>query len=187
MPAAPHTDPELMLRVQVGDTGAFRALYDRHSAAAFGLALAMTRNRRLAEDAVQEAFLTVWRARASYDPERGSVGGWILTIARSRALDTLRRARRSERAWEPLDDHDVADDALEAPDEHASRGEERRAVRAAFAHLPADQATALGLAYFAGLTQAEIAQRLELPLGTVKGRIRLGLARLAGELSAAPV
>jgi RNA polymerase sigma-70 factor, ECF subfamily len=175
-----------MRRVQAGDAGAFGVLYDRHVTAAFGLALAITRSRRLAEEVVQEAFLTLWRARASYDPARGSPGGWLLTITRNRSLDALRRARRAERHSEPLGDHDLVDPAGETLDEHASRREQRRAVRAAFARLPVEQATAIALAYVAGLTQAEIAQRLGLPLGTVKGRIRLGLHRMSSELSAAP-
>jgi RNA polymerase sigma-70 factor (ECF subfamily) len=183
--APPRTDAELMCRIQSGDTRAFRALYDRHAGSAFGLALAITRNRRHAEDAVQEAFLTLWRARADYEPSRGSAGGWLLTITRTRALDALRRARRAERPCEPLDGHDVADPRAETL-EHVSRTEQRRQVRTALAQLPREQATALGLAYYAGLTQQEIAQRLGLPLGTVKGRIRLGLRRLSTELTAAP-
>ena len=178
------TDADLMLRVQDGDEAAFRLLYERRVSAAFGVALAVTRSRRLAEDAVQDAFLTVWRLRASYEAARGSVAGWLLTITRSRALDALRRTSR-HRAWEPLDDHDVADPDVDAVELNAERGEAHLAIRAAFTALSSEQATALALAYYGDLTHAEIAQYLGLPLGTVKGRIRLGLRRLSVELAPA--
>jgi RNA polymerase sigma-70 factor (ECF subfamily) len=180
------SDAALMRRVQHDDTDAFRVLYERNARSAYGAALAITRSPRLAEDTVQEAFLTLWRRRASYAPERGSVGGWLLTIVRSRALDALRRTVRRDRPWEPLDDHDVADAALEDAGEQAVRREERRVVRAALTQLPVEQVTVLGLAYYAGLSQSEIAQHLDVPLGTVKGRIRLGLRRLSAELTPVP-
>jgi RNA polymerase sigma-70 factor (ECF subfamily) len=182
----PHpllSDAELMRRVQSGDAEAFRALYGRHAAPGYRAALAMTHSRRVAEDVVQEAFLTVWRSRAAYDPERGSVGGWLLTIVRSRALDAMRRTLRRDRPWEQLSEHDIADPRAEGLDERAARKEIGHAVRAAVGRLPAEQATVLGLAYYAGLTQIEIAQHLGVPLGTVKGRIRLALRRLSTELT----
>jgi RNA polymerase sigma-70 factor (ECF subfamily) len=152
----------------------------------FAVALAITRNQRLAEDVVQDAFLTMWRSRAAYASARGSVPGWLLTITRSRALDALRRVSRRERQWEPLDDHDVADPLAESPDVQAARGEDHRAIRAAFTALPSEQATALALAYYGDLSHAEIAAHLDVPLGTVKGRIRLGLRRLSTELALVP-
>jgi RNA polymerase sigma-70 factor (ECF subfamily) len=182
----PHpllSDAELMRRVQSGDAEAFRALYGRHAAPGYRAALAMTHSRRVAEDVVQEAFLTVWRSRAAYDPERGSVGGWLLTIVRSRALDAMRQTLRRDRPWEQLSEHDIADPRAEGLDERAARKEIGHAVRAAVGRLPAEQATVLGLAYYAGLTQIEIAQHLGVPLGTVKGRIRLALRRLSTELT----
>lgn len=183
MSALDHpTDADLMLRVQSGDDRAFRALYDRHSTTAYGLAVGITRTPRLAEEAVQDALLTVWRRRSSYSAERGSVASWVLMITRSRALDALRRVSRHDHPWEPLDDHEIADPLTESLDAQAARGEIHRAVRAAVRALPAEQATALALAYFGELSHAEIAARLGLPLGTVKGRIRLGLRRLSVEL-----
>jgi RNA polymerase sigma-70 factor (ECF subfamily) len=182
----PHpllSDAELMRRVQSGDAEAFRALYGRHAAPGYRAALGMTHSRRVAEDVVQEAFLTVWRSRAAYDPERGSVGGWLLTIVRSRALDAMRQTLRRDRPWEQLSEHDIADPRAEGLDERAARKEIGHAVRAAVGRLPAEQATVLGLAYYAGLTQIEIAQHLGVPLGTVKGRIRLALRRLSTELT----
>jgi RNA polymerase sigma-70 factor (ECF subfamily) len=177
------TDADLMARVQADDDEAFRLLYERHASAAFGVALAVTRTRRLAEEAVQDAFLTVWRSRAAYEAARGSVAAWLLTITRSRALDALRRVSRHDRPWEPLDDHDVADPRVESLDDQAARGEDHRAIRAAITALPSEQATALALAYYGDLSHAEIAAHLDLPLGTVKGRIRLGLRRLSAELA----
>jgi RNA polymerase sigma-70 factor (ECF subfamily) len=179
------TDADLMRRVQADDDEAFRLLYERHSPASYGVALAITRSRRLAEESVQDAFLTVWRSRGAYAAARGSVGGWLLTITRSRALDALRRVSRHDRAWEPLDDHEVPAPSVESPDVQAARGEDHREIRAAFTVLPSEQATALALAYFGDLTHAEIAAHLGLPLGTVKGRIRLGLRRLSAELAPA--
>ena len=183
MTAIDHlTDADLMLRVQAEDDVAFRALYDRHVSTAFGVALGITRTPRLAEETVQDAFLTVWRSRAAYVAARGSVAAWLLTITRSRALDALRRVSRHDRPWEPLDDHDLADPRDEALDDQAARGEDHRAIRAAITALPTEQATALALAYYGDLSHAEIAAHLDLPLGTVKGRIRLGLRRLSAEL-----
>jgi RNA polymerase sigma-70 factor (ECF subfamily) len=188
MSAIDHpTDSDLMRRVQAGDGDAFRTLYDRHAATAYGLALGITRTPRLAEEAVQDAFLTVWRSRSAFEAARGSLASWLLTITRSRALDALRRGKRHDRPWEPLDDHEIADPRAESLADQAARGEDHRAVRAAIGALPSDQATALALAYFGDLTHAEIAARLNLPLGTVKGRIRLGLRRLSAELAPAAI
>jgi RNA polymerase sigma-70 factor (ECF subfamily) len=180
------SDDALMRRVKHDDTDAFRVIYERNAASAYGAALAITRSSRLAEEAVQEAFLTLWRARASYSPKRGSVTGWLLTIVRSRALDAMRRAVRRERPWEPLDEHDVADAALVGADEQALRHEERRVVRAAITQLPVEQAIVVGLAYYAGLSQREIAAHLNVPLGTVKGRTRLAFRRLSTQLTPVP-
>jgi RNA polymerase sigma-70 factor (ECF subfamily) len=148
-----------------------------------GVAFTVTRNQRHAEDAVQEAFLAAWRARAGYAAERGNLSGWLLTIVRNRAVDAVRRAATSERPWDQLSDHELADARTEALDAVVVRNEAGRAVHAAFTLLPAEQATALRLAYFAGLSQTEIAQRLGVPLGTIKSRMRLGLRRLSTELA----
>jgi RNA polymerase sigma-70 factor (ECF subfamily) len=182
-PATRLTDAELMCRVQADDPEAFRLLYDRYARTAMGVALSITRNQRHAEDAVQEAFLAAWRARAGYAAGRGNVAGWLLTIVRNRAVDALRRAGTSERPWEQLSDHELADVRTEAPEALVVRNEDGRAVHAAFTILPAEQATALRLAYFSGLSQTEIAHQLDVPLGTIKSRMRLGLRRMAGELS----
>jgi RNA polymerase sigma-70 factor, ECF subfamily len=170
------TDAALMRRVQARDPRAFEALYDRHAARALGVAAAVTRNRERAEDAVQEAFASAWRNCASYRPERGSVQGWLLAIVRNRSIDAMRRA--SERTCEPIDSYDPPDAHLEAADDGVARRDEARALHAALKDLPQEQAATLGMAYFGGFTQKEIAARHGVPLGTVKGRMRLGLRRL---------
>ena len=167
------------------DLCAFSAIYDRHAAASHGLAYRMIRERAAAEDVVQEAFIALWRCRHDYRPERGSLRGWLLTITRNRAIDAMRRARHDTRT------ELVADRNQEAPertDEQALLHLEAADIRTALRTLPEPQRQAVELSYFAGLTQTEIAERLGIPLGTVKGRLRLALRKLATQLetSAAP-
>ena len=155
------------------------ALYDAYHRQALGLACRLLGSREEAEEVVQEAFLAAWRALGDYDPTRGSARTWFLTLVRHRAIDALRaRGRRPavplEGRAEVEDPHDVSAAAIA----HA----EGQAVRAALAALPAAQRQALELAYFGGLSHTEIAERLEAPMGTVKGRIRLGLDRLRAAL-----
>jgi RNA polymerase sigma-70 factor (ECF subfamily) len=178
-------DAACMRRVQAGDSDAFRALYDRHAGRALAVATGVMRNRTQAEDVVQEAFLAAWRFRAAYTPSRGSVASWLMTIVRNRALDALRRAAIREQPAHNLGELDTLAAGDEPLEEHAARHDERREVRVALRRLPLEQASALGLAYFGGLTQAEIAQQLDVPLGTVKSRVRLGLRRLSTELGLA--
>ena len=186
MPSLLCTDDNaLMRRVQAGDANAFRALYDRHAGRALALATGVMRNRTQAEDVVQEAFLAAWRFRAAYAPARGSVASWLMTIVRNRALDALRRNAIREQPAHDFGQLDTLPAGDEPLDDRAARDDQGRAVRVALRRLPLEQASALGLAYFGGLTQAEIAQRLDVPLGTVKSRVRLGLRRLAGELGLA--
>ena len=177
-------DAALMRRVQSADPDAFRLLYDRLAPAALGLAHAMTRDRRQAEDVVQEAFISAWRNCDRFDPQRGNVKSWLLAIVRHRAIDALRRRSTGERPWEQLEHNDHADPLVPDLAAEAVRWDEARAVRRALGTLPAEQAHVLTLAYFGDLSQSEIAERAALPLGTVKGRARAGLRRLAGELAA---
>jgi RNA polymerase sigma factor (sigma-70 family) len=168
------TDEELLDRVAGGDETALAELYDRFSRVTYGLAVRVLRDRALAEDAVQEAFLAVWRTAASFDARRGSASTWVLTLVHRRAVDLVRREER--RRADPLDDAPVA--SGEATDETAEVREQRRAVQAALAKLPTDQREALELAYYGGLSQSELAEKLGVPLGTVKSRMFAGLSKL---------
>ena len=149
-------------------------LYDRYSRVAYGLALRVVRDQVLAEDAVQEAFLTVWRTAAAFRVERAKPSTWILTLAHRRAVDVVRREQR-RRA-------DTLDETMEpsgaSVDEEAWLRLQRERVQAALRQLPDQQREALELAYYGGFTQSELAQRLGEPLGTIKSRMFTGLARL---------
>jgi RNA polymerase sigma-70 factor (ECF subfamily) len=165
-------DVELMRRVAARDRAAFAELYDRLAPRAFGLVLHLLRNQTDAEDVLQEAFLKVWDLAPRYDPARCPPDGWVLMIARSRALDKLRRRRQTaDECPEP-----AADDA---PGRELERRETAERIAAALAGL---QAEAVRLAFYGGLTHEQIAGRLGLPLGTVKTRIRLGMVRLRDRL-----
>ena len=174
----PDTDAALMRRVAAGDAQAFAAVYDRHAAAAFGLARRML-DPAAAEEVVRECFLALWRGSA-YRAERGSLRAFLLAVVRNRSIDVIRADGR--RAAAPPEDEAAA---VVGIDESVERREDARALRSALAVLPVPQREAIGLAYLGGLTQLEIATRLGVPVGTVKGRIRLGLRRLRTELEAA--
>jgi len=174
-----------MERVRDGDAGAFEVVFDRHGGVAFSLAYRMCGSRARAEDVVQEAFLSLWRSAERYDRARGSVRSWILSAVHNRAIDALRREVVKEA-------QDVHDDGLaerlparEGTELEVERRDDARRVRSALVELPADQRRVIELAYFGGFTHAEIAQMLELPPGTVKGRMRLGLTKLRLSLSGA--
>jgi len=178
-------EEDLMQLVRTGDARAFEVVYDRHASAGYSLAYRMVGSRGGAEDVLQEAFLSLWRSRGRYDPSRGSVRMWVLGVVRNRAIDALRRSTvRPHVAQGSSDEHVEAADRTTA---EAVRREDALAVRAALATLPADQGRALELAYFGGFTQTEIAQMLDTPVGTIKGRMRLGLRKLRDELGGAAV
>jgi RNA polymerase sigma factor (sigma-70 family) len=168
------SDEALIALVGRGDEGALGALYDRFGRVAFGLAVRIVRDRSLAEDAVQEAFLAVWRSAHSFSPARAKPSTWILTLVHRRAVDLVRKEER--RRADPIDD--VAHAAGEATDEEAALRSKRRAVQEALRRLPDDQREALELAYYGGLSQSELAERLGQPLGTIKSRMFTGLSRL---------
>jgi RNA polymerase sigma-70 factor (ECF subfamily) len=165
------------------DEVAFAELYDRYGRVAFGLALRVLRDETLAEDAVQEAFLAIWRGAARFLPERGKASTWILTLVHRRAVDLVRRENR--RRTEPLEEREEAAPQASAEDVAWLRLERER-VQAALQKLPDPQREAIELAYYGGYTQAELAERLGQPLGTIKSRMFAGLTRL-GELLDAPV
>jgi RNA polymerase sigma factor (sigma-70 family) len=173
-PLEQATDQELLGLVARSDDLALAELYDRYGGVAYGLALRILRDDGLAQDAVQDAFLAVWRSAAAFLPERAKPSTWILTLVHRRAVDLVRREQR--RRTEPLE-----------PEQHPSTGpsdEEaavrfyRRAVQDALGQLPADQRQAIELAYYGGLSQSEVAERLGQPLGTIKSRTFAGLSRL---------
>ena len=170
----PRTDEELLAAIARGDERALAELYDRFGRIAYGLALRVVRDPALAQDAVQDAFLAAWRTAAAFDARRGRAQTWLLTLVHRRAVDIVRREDR--RRGEQLEDAPIASGT--STDEEASVREQRRAVQAALAQLPADQREALELSYYGGLTQSELAERLGIPLGTVKSRVFAGLARL---------
>jgi RNA polymerase sigma-70 factor, ECF subfamily len=175
------TDGELLVRVAAGDDTALGALYDRYSGLAMGLAYKVLADRGQAEDVVQEAFLSVWRRAASFDAAKGSPRGWLMSIVHNASIDRRRGRFRRQQDEVDIDDHAwrLADDDVW---DDVSRRLDREQVRRALAEIPKEQRETLEMAYFGGLTQAEIAARTGDPLGTVKSRARLGLRRLEGLL-----
>jgi RNA polymerase sigma-70 factor (ECF subfamily) len=182
MAFAQLADEDLMQLVRRGDAAAFEAVYDRHSTAAFSLAYRMTGTRNTAEDVVQEAFLSLWRSGARYDRTRGSVRTWVLGIVHNRAIDALRRSMVHDRRRASDEGIEERFEARERTDVEAARRDEARDVRQALGTLPAEQCKVIELAYFGGFTHSEIASMLDTPIGTVKGRMRLGLEKLRHSL-----
>ena len=178
-------DEELMLLVQDADPRAFEVLYDRHGGAAFSLAYRMVGTRAAAEDIVQEAFLSIWRSRVRFQRERGSVRTWVLGIVHHRAIDALRRNLVHERRRASAEGMEERFEAKELTDVEAARREEAQTVRAALEDLPAEQSRVIELAYFGGFTHTQIAEILEQPVGTIKGRMRLGLEKMRRTLEGA--
>jgi len=176
-------DEEVMQLVQSGDPRAFELLYDRHGGAAFSLAYRMVGKRVTAEDITQEAFLSIWRSRLRYDQARGSVRTWVLGIVHNRAIDALRRYKVHDRRQEVLDGVEERHEAKERTDVEAARREEARNIRGALDTLPDEQRRTIELAYFGGFSHSQIAELLEEPIGTVKGRMRLGLDKMRRQLS----
>ncbi len=171
-------DEELMQLVHDGDVRAFEVIFDRHSSAAFSLAYRMCGRRATAEDIVQDAFLSLWRSGSGYDPRRGSVRSWVLSVVHNRAVDAMRRL--GAKAGLDVSDEGIAErlHAAETTDAEVERRDDARQVRTALDELPPDQRQVIELAYFGGFTHNQIAEMLDLPPGTVKGRMRLGLTKL---------
>jgi RNA polymerase sigma-70 factor (ECF subfamily) len=171
-------DEDLMELVAAGDARAFEVIFDRHSSAAFSLAYRMCGRQAMAEDIVQESFVSLWRAGDRYDRSRASVRSWVLGVVHNRAIDAFRRS--SVRDAKDVYDDEIAArmPARELTDAEALRRDEAAGVRSALAGLPQEQRQVIELAYFGGFTHAQIAEMLSLPAGTVKGRMRLGLSKL---------
>ena len=182
------SESALVSRLIAGDERALGELYDRHGGMAYSLACAIVPDSADAEEVVAEAFAQIWRTAATFDPARGNVIAWLTTIVRSRSLDMVRSQRRRARA---LDEAVAMSDESEAPGMSTGRSETDRGVelseaqvlvRQSLTTLPAAQRQVLELAYFGGLSQSEIAERLNEPLGTVKTRMRAGMEKLRQQL-----
>jgi RNA polymerase sigma-70 factor, ECF subfamily len=178
-------DEELMPLVGEKDPEAFEVFYDRHGGAAYSLAYRIVGDRTSAEDVTQEAFLSIWRSGARYDRARGSVRAWTLGIVRNRAIDALRR-QAAGRAPKLTFDDEAALEQRPSPDltdEQALQRDEAQRLRGALSELPGEQSKVIELAYFGGFSHSEIAEMLSMPLGTVKGRMRLGIEKIRMQLA----
>jgi RNA polymerase sigma-70 factor, ECF subfamily len=171
-------DEALIQRVEEADAAAFEVIFDRHAGAAFSLAYRMCGRRALAEDVVQETFLSLWRRGGRFEGARGSVRSWLLGAVRNKAIDSFRH--ETAKAGRDVNDDAGAEAiaARERTDREVERRDEAWRVRGALEQLPAEQRRVIELAYFGGFTHSEIADMLDLPAGTVKGRMRLGLTRM---------
>jgi RNA polymerase sigma-70 factor, ECF subfamily len=176
-------DEELVQLVRRQDPRAFEVVYERHAQVAFSLAYRMVGTRGTAEEVVQEAFLSVWRSGERYDHTRGSVRTWVLGIVHNRAIDALRRSTVHDRrraSDEGLEERFAAGDRT---DTEVARLDEAREIRSALETLPPEQSKVIELAYFGGFSHSEISSMLDTPLGTVKGRMRLGLEKMRAQLA----
>lgn len=177
-------DEELMPLIGERDPEAFEVFYDRHGGVAYSLAYRIVGEKAAAEDVTQEAFISIWRSGARFDRARGSVRSWMLSIVRNRAIDAL-RSRAGKAPKLAFDDDAVLEQrpSEELTDDEAMRRETAGEIRGALGELPGEQSKVIELAYFGGFSQSEISRMLGVPLGTVKGRMRLGLEKIRGELA----
>jgi RNA polymerase sigma-70 factor, ECF subfamily len=177
-------DEELMPLIGEKDPEAFEVFYDRHGGAAYSLAYRIVGEKAAAEDVTQEAFISIWKSGARFDRARGSVRSWMLSIVRNRAIDAL-RSRAGKAPKLTFDDDAVLEQrpSEQLTDDEAMRRETAGELRGALQELPGDQSKVIELAYFGGFSQSEISRMLGVPLGTVKGRMRLGLEKIRGELA----
>ena len=179
-------DEELMQRLAYHDLVAFRALYDRYGNLVYSAALRVVRDAQIAEDMVQEIFLRIWRKPESYVAQRGRFVTWLTSVTRNRAVDEVRsrgRRFRHETASPEEQERELPASEQDDPALTAELSDQRRLILAALKQIPTEQREIIELAYFGGLTQQEIAERLSQPLGTVKTRIRLGMQKLRAALT----
>jgi RNA polymerase sigma-70 factor, ECF subfamily len=179
-------DEELMQRLACRDLGAFRALYDRYGNLVYSAVLRVLRDGQTAEDMVQEIFLRIWRKPESYVAQRGRFVTWLTSVSRNRAVDEIRsrgRRYRYEAASPEEQERELPSTDNNDPAMRAELSDQRRLILAALAKIPTEQRQIIEMAYFGGLTQQEIAERLSQPLGTVKTRIRLGMQKLRAALT----
>lgn len=183
-PLRRQPDEMLMSLMTNGDAEAFAILFRRHRRAAAGLAMQMCGRAAIAEEVVQEAFLSFWRSRASFDRARGSVRTWVLGIVRNRAIDVLRQSVAQEMVT--TSDHGLAEllEADELTERDVAQRERAHTLRAALDGLPPEQSRVIELAFYGGYSHSEIASMLDTPVGTVKGRMRLGLRKMAVAVAA---
>lgn len=179
-------DEDLMVLVGDGEARALEVIFRRHGTPAFSLAYRMCGRRVMAEEIVQEAFLSVWRQGGHYDRARGSVRSWILSVVHNRAIDAFRRENLSTGRNYPADQALLQLPAAERTDVEVERLDEASEIRRALTELPPEQRQVIELAYFGGFSHTEIAGMLSLPAGTVKGRMRLGLTKLRTSLGGSP-
>jgi RNA polymerase sigma-70 factor (ECF subfamily) len=175
------TDEALFQEMASGQTGAFSVIYDRYSPQLYGLALKILQNQSLAEDVIQDIFVNIWKKAGAYDRSRGTPIAWMTILCRNRCIDMLRRQDKNRRRSAILDEdvlQVIADERAENPLENASFSEMRGVIKRAMENLPEEQRQAIEMAYFKGFSQSEIAGELNLPLGTVKTRMRLGMQKL---------
>jgi RNA polymerase sigma-70 factor (ECF subfamily) len=177
-------DEELMPLIGEKDPEAFEVFYDRHGGVAYSLAYRIVGEKAAAEDVTQEAFISIWKSGARFDRARGSVRSWMLSIVRNRAIDAL-RSRAGKAPKLSFDDDAILEQrpSEERTEEEAMRRETATEIRGALGELPGEQSKVIELAYFGGFSQSEISRMLGVPLGTVKGRMRLGLEKIRGELA----
>jgi RNA polymerase sigma-70 factor (ECF subfamily) len=177
-------DEELMPLIGAKDPEAFAVLYDRHGRVAYSLAYRIVGEQAAAEDVTQEAFISIWRSGARFDQARGSVRSWMLSIVRNRAIDAL-RSRAGKAPKLNFDDDEILEQrpSGQLTEDEAMRRETAGEVRGALVELPAEQSKVIELAYFGGFSQSEISRMLGLPLGTVKGRMRLGLEKIRVQIA----
>lgn len=177
------TDTALMGGIARGDTDAFAAFYDRHSGLLFSVAVHVLRDEREAEDVLQEAMVSLWERATQYDASLGKPLSWAVTLTRNRAIDRLRGLKRRPQATAvDLEDADAASDESATATSHVMMQESTQSLRQALRGLPDDQRSAIELAFFQGLTHVEIADAIQVPLGTVKARIRRGMLELRDAL-----
>lgn len=176
-------DIELLRQIAAGDRAAFAEFYDRHSLLMFSVASRILNDPGEAQDVLQEAFVQIWEKAGKFDAKLGKASSWAAILARNKAIDRIRAAQRRNRlAQEAGPELAFAADSVETANEVVHGNEKAKLIQSAIVDLPADQRRAIELAYFSGLTQIEISEKLQEPLGTIKARIRRGLLKLREQL-----
>jgi RNA polymerase sigma-70 factor (ECF subfamily) len=186
----PHdglADPALVSRLSRGDQAALAVIYDRHASVVYSIAINVLRDPELAQDVTHDVFINLWSQPDRYNPSIGPFAPWFYRVARNRAIDVIRRRNREVQASEPQVFELTLSDNDPLPSELAVERAEAARVRAALATLPDEQRVLLELAYFGGLSQSQMAEKLDLPLGTVKTRVRTALRRLRDMLEGAEI